>query len=194
MKALAWKIGDVKITRIPEVTAQLVLSEFFAEATPAAVAPHRGWLEPHFLDSEGRIQLSIHGLVVDTGERRILVDTCLGPHALPGYERLGAGAADFLGGLAEAGYPRETIDVVLCTHLHFDHVGWNVMREGDRLVPSFPNARYLFARAEWEHWSATSGAEDGMTFPGPFAPTIDVAVRPIVDAGLADLVEPDHKL
>src|SRR5262245_44735049 len=194
MTALAWKIGDVTITRVPEVTAQLVLAEFFAEATPTAVAPHRSWLEPHFLDAEGKILLSIHVLVVDTGDLRIVVDTCIGPHAIPGFEDLGRGAADFLTGLAEAGYPRETIDVVLCTHLHFDHVGWNVMREGDRLVPSFPNAQYLFARAEWEHWSATSGAEDVMTSPGPFAPTIDAAVRPIVEAGLADLVEPDHKL
>ncbi|HKA14297.1 MAG TPA: MBL fold metallo-hydrolase [Myxococcota bacterium] len=187
MTLLIWTIGDVKITRIPEVTARLVLAEFFPEATPEAVALHRSWLEPHFLDAEGGILLSIHGLVVDTGELRILVDTCLGPHAIPGFEDLRAGAQDFPGALAAAGYPREAIDIVMCTHLHFDHVGWNVMREGDRLVPAFPNARYLFARAEWEHWSAAMGAET-------YAPTIDAAVRPLVDAGLADLVEPDHKL
>jgi glyoxylase-like metal-dependent hydrolase (beta-lactamase superfamily II) len=187
MTLLSWTIGDVKITRIPEVTAKLVLAEFFPEATPAAVAPHRSWLEPHFLDAEGRMSLSIHGLVVDTGDLRILVDTCLGPHAIPGFEALGAGAEDFLGGLAAAGYPRDAIDVVLCTHMHFDHVGWNTMRVGDRTVPTFPNARYLFARAEWEHWQ--SSPERGM-----YASTFDAAVRPIVEAGLADFVESDHKL
>jgi len=187
MTALAWKIGDVKITRIPEVVAELALGEFLPEATAGAVAPHRSWLEPHFLHPDGRFRLSIHGLVVDTGELRILVDTCLGPHVIPGFENLAGGAEDFLAGLAAAGYPRETIDIVMCTHLHFDHVGWNVMRAGDRLVPAFPKARYLFARAEWEHWSTATGAE-------VYAPTIDAAVRPIVDAGLADFVEPDHKL
>jgi glyoxylase-like metal-dependent hydrolase (beta-lactamase superfamily II) len=187
MTVLTWKVGDVTITRIPEVSVQLVLDEFLPDATPAAIALHRGWLEPHFLDPDGKFAISIHGLVVDTGELRILVDTCLGPHAIPGFEDLKQDAADFLAGLAAAGYPRETIDVVLCTHLHFDHVGWNVMREGDRLVPAFPNARYLFARAEWEHWSTSSDA-------GIYASTIDTAVRPIVEAGLADFVEPDHKL
>src|SRR5262249_62191732 len=64
MTLLIWTIGDVKITRIPEVTARLVLAEFFPEATPEAVALHRSWLEPHFLDAEGGILLSIHGLVL----------------------------------------------------------------------------------------------------------------------------------
>ena len=194
MTLLTWTIGTVKITRIPEVTAKLVLAEFFPEATPAAVVPHRSWLEPYFLDAEGKIPLSIHGLVVDTGDLRILVDTCLGPHAIPGFEELAAGAEDFLGGLAAAGYPREAIDVVLCTHMHFDHVGWNTIREGDRYVPTFPNARYLFARAEWEHWSATAGPGTNAPAMGPYAHTFDAAVRPIAEAGLADFVESDHKL
>ncbi len=186
MTQLAWKVGDITITRIPEVVVKLSLGEFLPEASPAALAPHKGWLEPHFLAPDGSFALSIHGLVVDTGALRILVDTCLGQHQIPGFEGLSEGADDFLAGLAAAGYPREAIDVVLCTHLHFDHVGWNTMREGDRVVPTFPNARYLFARAEWEHWSTMSGEV--------YAPTIDVAVRPIVEAGLADFVEPDHKL
>jgi glyoxylase-like metal-dependent hydrolase (beta-lactamase superfamily II) len=187
MKPLSWTVGDVKITRIPEVITELPLDGLLPDATAERLAPHRSWLEPHFLSADGKFRLSIHGLVVDTGGLRILVDTCLGPHAIPGMGSLSEGAEDFLAGLAAAGYPRETIDVVLCTHLHFDHVGWNTIREGDRIVPTFPNARYLFARAEWEHWS--SGADTGT-----FASTLDAAVRPIVAAGLADFVEPDHKL
>jgi glyoxylase-like metal-dependent hydrolase (beta-lactamase superfamily II) len=186
MAALTWKVGLVTITRIPEIVVDLPLEELLPEAGPAAVAPHRGWLEPHFLGPDGRFPLSIHGLVVDTGDLRILVDTCLGPHPIPGFENLALGAADFLAGLAAAGYPREAIDIVLCTHLHFDHVGWNTVREGDRTVPAFPNARYLFARTEWEHWSTAP--------PGAYTPTFDAAVRPVVAAGQADFVEQDHKL
>jgi glyoxylase-like metal-dependent hydrolase (beta-lactamase superfamily II) len=187
MTPLRWRIGDVTITRVPEVAVKLPLDGFLPEATSAAVTPHRGWLEPHFLAPDGSFELSIHGLVVDTGEVRILVDTCVGTHPVPGYPDLTAGAADFLAALADAGYARESIDVVLCTHMHFDHVGWNTIREGDRYVPTFPNARYLFARAEWEHWANISDR-------GEFAPTFDAAVRPIVEAGLADFVESDHKL
>ena len=187
MTPLRWRIGDVTITRVPEVAVKLPLDGFLPEATSAAVTPHRRWLEPHFLAPDGSFELSIHGLVVDTGEVRILVDTCVGTHPVPGYPDLTAGAADFLAALADAGYARESIDVVLCTHMHFDHVGWNTIREGDRYVPTFPNARYLFARAEWEHWANISDR-------GEFAPTFDAAVRPIVEAGLADFVESDHKL
>src|SRR5262249_53380049 len=122
MAALSWKVGDVTITRVPEVMAELGLGALLPEASPAALAPHRGWLEPHFLRPDGRFALSIHGLVVDTADLRILVDTCLGPHPIPGFANLTNGAEDFLAGLAAAGYPRESIDVVLCTHLHFDHV------------------------------------------------------------------------
>jgi glyoxylase-like metal-dependent hydrolase (beta-lactamase superfamily II) len=181
---LTWQVGDVKITRIPEVVAELPLTGLLPDATEEALAPHRAWLAPHFLAEGGVFPLSIHALVVDTGARRILVDTCVGQHVIPGFEGLADAAGDFLGTLAAAGYARETFDTVLCTHLHFDHVGWNVMREGDRFVPTFPNARYLFARSEWEHWSK----ED----PGEFAGTFDAAVSPVMEAGLVDLVDTDH--
>jgi glyoxylase-like metal-dependent hydrolase (beta-lactamase superfamily II) len=70
--------------------------------------------------------------------------------------------------------------------MHFDHVGWNTRPEGDRQVPTFPNARYLFCRTEHDHWMSVT--EDG------YASTIADTVAPIMDAGLADLVEPDHVL
>ncbi len=185
MANLSWKIGDVTVTRVLETEAPLPPVELLPEATPEAVAPHRSWLEPGFLDPDGNLVLSIHGLVVEAGDRRILVDTCLGELPIPGFEVFEA-QVRFPDALAEAGFPRESIDTVLCTHLHFDHVGWNTMKQGDGLVPTFPNARYLFARDEWEHWSA-----EGDT---TYTPNLGAAVQPIFDAGLADLVEMDHRL
>ena len=91
----------------------------------------------------------------------------------------------FLEDLERAGAPRERVDQVMCTHLHIDHVGWNTMRVDDRWVPTFPSARYLFARKEWDYWKDR---------PEDHGPVITDSVRPIVDAGLADLVEGDHKL
>jgi glyoxylase-like metal-dependent hydrolase (beta-lactamase superfamily II) len=182
----SWSIGRVRVTRVVENEAPLPLRALIPEATPEALAAHRAWLEPHFLAPDGGTVLSIHGLVVESAGRRILVDTCAGKHAIKGYEALIEGGRPFLAELAAAGFPPDTIDTVVCTHMHFDHVGWNTHEVGGKLVPSFPRARYLFARAEWEHWDAEAGSG--------YAPTIDHAVRPILAAGLADLVATDHAI
>jgi glyoxylase-like metal-dependent hydrolase (beta-lactamase superfamily II) len=177
---LGWSVGDVAVTRVVEHEVALPLTGLLPEATPEALARHRGWLEPHFLNPDGSVTLSIHGLVLECGGRRILVDSCVGDRKLPGFENL-AGGRPFLDDLAAAGFPPASIDVVLCTHLHFDHVGWNTRKQGDRFVPSFPNARYLFARAEWEHWSREPASV--------YTVTLDEAVRPVMEAGQADLVD-----
>ena len=184
MSNLSWKIGAVSITRVVESCNPLPPTGLYPAATPEAVARHAEWLRPDFMDENGNFLLSIHALVVESQGRRILVDTCVGEHVLPGFE--GLANLSFLHDLAAAGFPRSSIDVVLCTHLHFDHVGWNTMKLDGRWVPTFPGARYLFARAEWEHWSH-------QTTPG-YARTLDDAVRPVIDAGQADLVETNHRV
>jgi glyoxylase-like metal-dependent hydrolase (beta-lactamase superfamily II) len=181
---LSWKVGGVSITRVVESCNPLPPTGLFPQATPEALVPHAAWLQPDFMDAKGNLLLSIHALVVESQRRRILVDTCVGEHGIPGFE--GLNNLSFLHDLAAAGYPRSSIDVVLCTHLHFDHVGWNTMKVDGRWVPTFPNARYLFARAEWEHWK-------GQPELG-YARTLNDAVRPIVEAGLADLVETNHSV
>jgi glyoxylase-like metal-dependent hydrolase (beta-lactamase superfamily II) len=184
MGNLGWMIGEVRITRIVELEVPLPASGLLPEATPEALAPYSSWLQPHFADDEGNFILSIHGLLIESCGHRILVDTCVGDRSMPGFEMLSSAESRFLVDLEAAGFPRESIDIVLCTHLHFDHVGWNTMRDGDTWVPTFPNARYLFARIEWEHWRSQDSPV--------FASTLGEAVQPIFDAGLADLVETDH--
>ena len=188
MDTLCWTIGDVRVTRVLETEATLPAEGLLPQATAEALAAHADWLAPHFLSEDGQITLAIQGLVVESAGKRILVDTCVGEHEAP-FD-MGEGESSFLENLAAAGFPRETIDVVLCTHLHFDHVGWNTMKEGDRWVPTFPNARYLFARVEYDHWKAETAAGGGQEFAFSFSD----AVQPVVDAGLSDLVETDHKL
>jgi glyoxylase-like metal-dependent hydrolase (beta-lactamase superfamily II) len=125
--------------------------------------------------------------VVESKGRKLVVDTCVGNdkdrQMVPAWHKM---QGPFLSDLAAAGYPRESIDRVLCTHLHVDHVGWNTMWVNDRWVPTFPNARYLIGRREWEHWSVAQDPD----FRGP----VEDSVRPIIDAGLADFVEPDHRV
>jgi glyoxylase-like metal-dependent hydrolase (beta-lactamase superfamily II) len=130
--------------------------------------------------------LSIHALLVESQGRRIIVDTCLGNDKERLVEGWGMRSGPFLSDIAEAGFPRERIDTVMCTHLHVDHVGWNTMLVDGEWVPTFPNADYLFAKPEWDYWSRHEQEEYG--------PVVQDSVRPIVDAGLARLVDMDHRL
>jgi glyoxylase-like metal-dependent hydrolase (beta-lactamase superfamily II) len=131
----------------------------------------------------GEIILSIHALVVESGGKTIVVDTCMGnDRELP--QGLGPLQTRFLEEL-EGVVPREDVDFVLCTHLHFDHVGWNTMRVDGAWVPTFPNARYLFGRREYEHWA--TGVEDENV-------ELRYSVTPIVEAGLHELVDSDHRI
>jgi glyoxylase-like metal-dependent hydrolase (beta-lactamase superfamily II) len=181
---LSWAIGDVTVTRVVEIVQPVPVAGLLPDASPEALAPHAGWLAPHFLDDEGMTALSIHALVVQSEGVRIVVDTCVGDREIPGLGAL-RGPSSFPDAMAAAGHPIESVDVVCCTHLHFDHVGWNTRWDGERWVPTFPGARYLFCRAEYEAWTAE---------PGGYALNLPDTVVPVVEAGLADLVEPDHRL
>ncbi|MGC1886609.1 MAG: MBL fold metallo-hydrolase [Stellaceae bacterium] len=132
--------------------------------------------------------MSIHALVVETPSRRIVVDTCLGNdkenRRIPTWNRL---QTSFLADLAAAGYARETIDTVICTHLHVDHVGWNTMLVEGRWVPTFPKARYLMGRVEFAHWTSQHERED-------MSAVLADSVTPVWEAGLVDLVETDHRI
>lgn len=181
-----WRIGDVTVTKIVELEATGGTRFILPQATREAARPIR-WMYPHFMDEEGRLKMSIHALVIEAPGRRILVDTCLGndkPRQVPNWSmRQGT----FLRDLAAAGFARESIDTVVCTHLHVDHVGWNTMRVDNHWVPTFPNARYLLGRTEFEYWrKQQENAEQCIVFAD--------SVKPVFDAGLVDLVEVDHRL
>jgi glyoxylase-like metal-dependent hydrolase (beta-lactamase superfamily II) len=177
-----WKIGDVVVTKVVETIQDITLAGLLPAAQPDALAAHLDWLVPHYLAADGTLRLSIHALVVESQGRRLCVDTCLGDRAIPGFDTL-RGDPEFLDRLADAGHAADSIDVVVCTHLHFDHVGWNTRWDGSAWLPTFPNARYLFARPEYEHWRSESN---------PLVGTLHDATAAVFEAGLADLVEPDH--
>ena len=180
-----WRIGAAMVTRIVEIEGPSPGTFLFEEATPERLLQH-AWLKPRFLTEDGRTIAAIHAFVVESEGKTIVVDTCVGNDKQRAVKNWHMRQGRFLGDFAEAGFLRENIDAVLCTHLHVDHVGWNTMLIEDRWVPTFPNARYLFGRKEWEHWSAQA--------EGPQRDVQDDSVRPIFDAGIVDLVEMDHRL
>jgi glyoxylase-like metal-dependent hydrolase (beta-lactamase superfamily II) len=184
---MQWKIGDVTVTKIVELESTGRTKFILPQATPEAIQK-LAWLTPHFADEDGRLKMNIHSLVVETPQHKILVDTCIGNdkqgRGIPVWNGL---STPYLDLLAAAGYPPKTIDTVLCTHLHVDHVGWNTRLAGGAWVPTFEKARYLFGRAEYDYWK---GRRDN-----PFeAAVFDDSVKPVVDAGLVDFIRPGDRI
>ncbi len=183
----SWKIGDVRITRLQEQQPVWPGTMITANATADTLKAEREWLNP-FIDDTGKILLSIHALLVESEGRRIIVDTCVGnDKPRPNFKDFNMLHTPFLADLEKAGVARDSVDTVVCTHLHLDHVGWNTMLVNGRWQPTFPKARYMMCQREWEHWSKFDGLAD-------FKLPIEDSVRPVIEAGQAELVEPGHRL
>ena len=189
MKIADWKIGNVKIVPIVETDASRVIQEIIPNATKEEILKIP-WLRPHFADIEGNLKAVVQAFVIDTGKMRVLIDACVG-NRKPRNEIAEWNNLDtsFLGQLRDKGYNPEMIDVVTCTHLHFDHVGWNTMLVDEKWVPTFPKARYLFVENEYNYWKANPESELADDHAG-----FRDSIMPVFDAGLAKLVDTDHKL
>jgi glyoxylase-like metal-dependent hydrolase (beta-lactamase superfamily II) len=184
---MQWKIGKVRITKVVELET-LGHTRFILPLATHEEIQKLPWLIPHFANEEGRLKMSIHSLLVETPTRRIIVDTGLGNDKQGRNVPTWNNRKDpFLDRLTAAGFPPDSIDTVLCTHLHVDHVGWNTRLSGGEWVPTFSNARYLFGRTEYEHWRDHSDTPDRVA-------VFNDSVKPIVDAGRAELIASDARL
>ena len=185
MKQGKWQIGDVTVTRVVEIEATGGMSRVIPDAKRERLQ-EIPWMYPHFADENGRMRGAIHALIVETPDRTIMVDTCVGndkERRNPAWNQL---QTEFLGDMEKAGYVLDVIDTVLCTHLHIDHVGWNTMLVDGKWVPTFPKARYLIGQIEFAHWQADTD-EDQVA-------VMTDSVLPVFDADLVDLVETNHKI
>jgi glyoxylase-like metal-dependent hydrolase (beta-lactamase superfamily II) len=182
-----WNVGKVKITKVVELEP-VGSTRFILPLATNEEIRKLPWLIPHFANEEGRLKMSIHSLVVETPSHRIIVDTGLGNDKRGRNVPTWNNRKDpFLDRLTAASFPPDSIDTVLCTHLHVDHVGWNTKLVGGKWVPTFANARYVFGRYEYEYW------RDHREEPDKDAVFTD-SVKPIADAGKMDLVPSDHQL
>lgn len=130
-----------------------------------------------------KMTFSVHSWVIEIDGRTILIDTCCGNHkhrSLPEVHQL---ETDYLGSLRRAGFAPEDIDMVMCTHLHFDHVGWNTRLENGRWVPTFPNARYVFSRRDFEYFIENPEGE------ALHCEAFLDSIAPVMEAGQADIVD-----
>jgi glyoxylase-like metal-dependent hydrolase (beta-lactamase superfamily II) len=181
------RIGDVTVHRIVEQEAPFLPAlEVIRGLTPELLAENRHWMEPAALDADGFLVMCFQSYVLRTPHHVILVDSCIGNHKQrPNRPRWHDKSDDsYMTALAAAGLRVEDIDIVMCTHLHADHVGWNTRLDNGRWVPTFPNARYVFTTTEYDHWTAANAK-------AAVAPFND-SVLPIVEAKRADMVSSDY--
>jgi glyoxylase-like metal-dependent hydrolase (beta-lactamase superfamily II) len=185
---MTWKFGDVEVTRIVEIhDYQDDIHMAMPEAVPEEVIAMR-WLHPHYATPEGRMRMNFQAFVVRAPGRVIMIDTCTGNGRERDYDIFCNLQTSFLEDIKSLGIQPEDVDTVMCTHLHHDHVGWNTYWDGEKWAPTFPKARYLFGRKEYDAWQMIR--KDGHHDDRHLVDAVD----PIVAAGLVDYVEPDHKL
>lgn len=180
---LKWRVGDVMITQIVELTTASLGPHLLPQATPEVLSTIP-WMHP-FVDENGKLVLSVHSLVVESQGQTIMVDTCIGNDKVRNYPRWNMMQGNFLDRFAGAGFSTDQIDAVLCTHMHVDHVGWNTRLVDGVWMPTFAQADYLFAEDEWAHWRDEEQE---------YGPVVEDSVQPIFDADQALLVRSDHRV
>ena len=188
-------IGDIRIDRLLESDGAFADADFlFPDIDPALLEQHKQWLYPRFVEPfSNKIILSFHSLIIRSTRMTILVDTCVGnDKERPSRKGWHQQKTRWLEKLGQFNLHPEDIDVVLCTHLHADHVGWNTQLVNGRWVPTFPNARYVFSKDEYQYWQQANENHTG-DMPlnhGCFGDS----VLPVVEAGQSLLVDNDHQL
>ena len=140
-------LGDTEITHVDDGTYYLDGGAFFG------VVPKVMWQRRLPADEMNRISGAMNSLLVRTGKHTVLVETGMGNKLPEKMKQIYGPKEKLLESLAAAGVRPEEIDIVINTHLHFDHCGWNTVRRNGQVEPTFPNARYYVQKGEWEHAS-----------------------------------------
>ncbi|MET9146997.1 MBL fold metallo-hydrolase [Streptomyces sp. NPDC004042] len=180
--APSWSLGDVTVHRVDEIPLPPATGAWLLPGATPDLVTAEDWLRPHFADAEGTLRLDSHSFAFTLGGLRVLVDTGIGngkERANPAWHDLDT---DYLRALTAAGFPPDSVDLVILTHLHADHVGWNTRKADGAWTPTFPRARYLTSRTEREFWA-------GYDMEEARAQMFRDSVLPVEEAGLLDLVD-----
>jgi glyoxylase-like metal-dependent hydrolase (beta-lactamase superfamily II) len=189
LKNVIGKIGEIEICRILDsYLLGETMQAWFPDFDREAVKPHECWLCPTHYDPEsGHFAMPVHSWLLKVGGYNVLIDTCMGNHkSRPGLMEMHMLANRYLERMTDCGVTPDDIDYVLCTHLHVDHVGWNTRLSNGRWVPTFPNAKYVFSRTEFEAAKAEAAHPDSPPF---LKAAFEDSIFPIAEAGKAHLVD-----
>jgi glyoxylase-like metal-dependent hydrolase (beta-lactamase superfamily II) len=187
--SLPFLVGDLTIHRIIEQeTTFLPAFEMFPGLTPDLLAKNRPWMrQAGAIDADDVLILCFQSYIVTTPDHTILVDSCIGndkPRTRPKWNM--KTDSEYMLALAAAGFTVDDIDFVMCTHMHVDHVGWNTRLVNGQWVPTFPNARYVFGKTEYDYWRKQHAST-------PVAQFND-SVLPVVEAGQAEIVDDGYEI
>ena len=190
----SFSVNDMTIHRIVEQEAGFTpMLDFLPTLSKETLGENLAWLAPGGYDSaSGNIVLCFQSYVVKTPHHNILVDSCIGNDKnfplRPTWNK--KTDPNWMRALKAAGLGVEDIDFVMCTHLHWDHVGWNTRLADGKWVPTFPKARYIMAQREYDHWQGVhdSGVDT------PHARAFGDSILPVVKTGQALLVGDDYAL
>ena len=182
--SLKFSVGDLTIHRVVEQEGPLPPAlDLFAGLTPEVLAQNREWMrKAGALDAEDKLILCFQSYILRTPHHTILIDSCIGnDKPRPGRPMWNMKTNDtYMRAFAATGVSVEDIDFVMCSHLHVDHVGWNTKLENGRWVPTFPKARYIFGKAEYDYWAAQHAKAE--------VPPFGDSVLPVVEAKRAEIV------
>lgn len=184
MSTFELRIGSVQVKVVLELMLEVPAEMMIEKVTPESVAPYLNWLQPNYLTDDYIMRVAVQSFLLEADGKKILVDTCFGNDRDLPYPNVPTLHTDFLDQLGEHGFGPEEIDAVVCTHLHYDHVGWNTRLESDRWVPTFPNAEYLIVESEYEFWQEHDDFNIDLTD----------SIEPIVQSGLHRFVPADHRI
>lgn len=183
-----FRVGHARVTRVEEWAGTFLTPEqLFAGFEPDAYAATREQVGRDYLHADGAIEARLQTWVVELDGRTIVIDTGAGNDKVrPGIPVFGGLRTPFVERFLAAGHRLENVDLVVCTHLHVDHVGWNTRLEGGAWVPTFPNARYVFPAPDVEYWDPRNAER----FPAMIGAAVNAgfyedSVRPILERGLA---------
>jgi glyoxylase-like metal-dependent hydrolase (beta-lactamase superfamily II) len=188
--SLTLTAGDLTIHRIIEQeTTFLPAHDLFPGLTADVLAENRAWMkQAKAIDDNDTLILCFQSYIVKTPHHTILVDSCIGnDKPRPARPKWNMKTDDtYMRGLKAAGISVDDIDYVMCTHLHVDHVGWNTRLENGKWLPTFPKARYVFAKGEYDYWAEQHAKAE--------VPPFGDSVLPIVEANKADIVGHDFSI
>ena len=173
-------LGDFELTIVSDGTYFLDGGAFFG------VVPKAMWSKKVVPDEKNRLDTGLNSLLVRTGDKNILIETGIGNKLSGKLVQIYKQPAKLLENLHSAGIAPEDIDIVINTHLHFDHCGWNTVRRGDQVVATFPKAKYYVQRGEWEH-GRLQLERDAISY---MSPNYD----PLLESGQMVLLNGDHEI
>ena len=188
--SLKFSAGDLTIHRIIEQEVPFLPAlELLPDLTPELLAENRAWLKKAgALDDNDALILCFQSYVVKTPHHTILIDSCIGNDkprpARPNWHM--KTDDNYMRALKAAGFSVGDIDYVMCTHLHVDHVGWNTRLENGRWVPTFPNARYVFGKTEYDYWTEQNAKAEVPPFADSVLPVVEAKRAEFVDERFCD--------